>query len=561
MEVLRRGSWLDRRLICSLLMMDACGVSSLQLSLEHTASILGCSISDEKLAIHLDKEDELNHLRNQFNVPKIKDLPSTDLSLVNGEEECIYLCGHSLGLQPKKTKAYVNEELDNWAKTGVYGHFHGSYPWALADECLVELMANIIGAKKEETALMNGLSVNLHLLLLSFYKPTSSRHKILMEANAFSSDHYAVESQIRLQGLDPKESMFLLSPAEGEKTLQTEDILSTIEEEGDSIAVILLSGVQYYTGQLFDMISITRAGHVKGCYVGFDLAHAVGNVELRLHDWNVDFACWCNYKYLNSGAGALAGAYIHEKHKNTIKPTLLGWWGHDMKTRFQMDNKLDLTPGVNGFRISNPPILLVRSLQASLEIFNQTDKKALRKKSVLLTGYLECLIKHYHSKVPDNPQKIYIDIITPSNIEERGCQLSLLFSDHINQIFEEITKRGAVCRSQTHTNTSQQISFKMPELCSNQTVQAPSAFAKTWKNAYGDFTCSMLWSNGLLFWKATDVRTQKIGSGAAVCLNAVCYFRKVMWFYKQRESNRFFSERERERIQFHTSAAAAGTGT
>ncbi|XP_069791185.1 kynureninase isoform X6 [Narcine bancroftii] len=493
MEVLRRGSWLDRRLICSLLMMDACGVSSLQLSLEHTASILGCSISDEKLAIHLDKEDELNHLRNQFNVPKIKDLPSR--------------------------------------------------------------------AKKEETALMNGLSVNLHLLLLSFYKPTSSRHKILMEANAFSSDHYAVESQIRLQGLDPKESMFLLSPAEGEKTLQTEDILSTIEEEGDSIAVILLSGVQYYTGQLFDMISITRAGHVKGCYVGFDLAHAVGNVELRLHDWNVDFACWCNYKYLNSGAGALAGAYIHEKHKNTIKPTLLGWWGHDMKTRFQMDNKLDLTPGVNGFRISNPPILLVRSLQASLEIFNQTDKKALRKKSVLLTGYLECLIKHYHSKVPDNPQKIYIDIITPSNIEERGCQLSLLFSDHINQIFEEITKRGAVCRSQTHTNTSQQISFKMPELCSNQTVQAPSAFAKTWKNAYGDFTCSMLWSNGLLFWKATDVRTQKIGSGAAVCLNAVCYFRKVMWFYKQRESNRFFSERERERIQFHTSAAAAGTGT
>lgn len=424
--------------------MDGCGRSSPQQILEHTASILGCSITDEKLAIHLDQEDELQHFRDQFHIPKMKDLPSTDPALVKGEEECVYLCGHSLGLQPKKTKAYINEELDNWAKTGVHGHFHGSYPWALADECLVELMANIVGAKKEETALMNGLSVNLHLLLLSFYKPTSSRHKILMEANAFPSDHYAVESQIRLQGLDPKKSMFLLSPAKDEETLSTDDILSTIEREGDSIAVILFSGVQYYTGQLFDMVSITRAGHAKGCYVGFDLAHAVGNVEVRLHDWNVDFACWCNYKYLNSGAGALAGAYIHEKHNFTIKPTLLGWWSHDFTTRFQMDKKLDLTPGVNGFRISNPPILLIRSLQASLEIFNQADKKALRKKSVLLTGYLEYLIKHYHSKVPDNPQKLFINIITPSNVEERGCQLSLLFSDHINKIFVELSKRGVV---------------------------------------------------------------------------------------------------------------------
>ncbi|XP_051869150.1 kynureninase isoform X5 [Pristis pectinata] len=316
----------------SLLAMDGCAGSSPQQILEHTASILGCCITDKKLAIHLDQEDELQHLRDQFHIPKIKDLPSTDPALIKAEEECVYLCGHSLGLQPKKTKAYINEELDNWAQIGAHGHFHGSYPWALGDECLVELMANIVGAKKEETALMNGLSVNLHLLLLSFYKPTSSRHKILMETKAFPSDHYAVESQIRLQGLDPKESMLLLSPAEGEENLQTEDILSTIEKEGDSIAVILFSGVQYYTGQLFDIVSITRAGHAKGCYVGFDLAHAVGNVEVHLHDWNVDFACWCNYKYLNSGAGALAGAYIHEKHKFTIKPTLVNevnqhrWW-------------------------------------------------------------------------------------------------------------------------------------------------------------------------------------------------------------------------------------------
>ncbi|XP_048390637.1 kynureninase [Stegostoma tigrinum] len=413
--------------------------------LESVASILGCSITDEKLAIHLDQEDELRHIRDQFHIPKMKDLPFVDQTLVKAEDDSIYLSGNSLGLQPKKTKNYVNEELDNWAKLGVHGHFIGAFPWTLADECLVEKMANLVGAKKEETALMNGLTVNLHLLLLSFYKPTSSRHKILMEAKAFPSDHYAVESQIRLKGLDPKESMLLLSPEEGEETLRNENILSTIEKEGDSIAVILFSGVQYYTGQLFDMLSITKAGHAKGCYVGFDLAHAVGNVELCLHDWNVDFACWCNYKYLNSGAGALAGAYIHENHRFTIKPTLVGWWSHNIKTRFEMTNHLDLSFGVNGFRISNPPILLVRSLQAGLEIFNQAGMKALRRKSVLLTGYLECLIKHYHSKVPDNPQKPYVTIITPSAIEERGCQLSLVFSIPTKSILVELMKRGAVC--------------------------------------------------------------------------------------------------------------------
>ncbi|XP_078408621.1 kynureninase [Cetorhinus maximus] len=413
--------------------------------LEHTASILGCSVTDEKLAIHLDQGDEFRHLRDEFHVPKMKYLPSVDLTLVKAEDDCVYLSGNSLGLQPKKMRAHIDDELDKWAKVGVHGHFAGAFPWALADECIVELMADLVGAKKEETALMNGLTVNLHLLLLSFYKPTSSRHKILMEAKAFPSDQYAVESQIRLQGLDPKESMLLLSPVEGEKTLRAEDILSTIEKEGDSIAVIMFSGVQYYTGQLFDMASITKAGHAKGCFVGFDLAHAVGNVELYLHDWNVDFACWCNYKYMNSGAGALAGAYIHEKHRFTVKPTLLGWWSHDFKTRFEMDNEIDLSPGVNGFRISNPPILLVRSLQASLEIFNQTDKKALRRKSVLLTGYLESLIKLCHSKVPDNPQKPYVTIITPSNIEERGCQLSLVFSSPTNLIFKELMKRGVVC--------------------------------------------------------------------------------------------------------------------
>uniref|UniRef100_K7GE71 Uncharacterized protein n=1 Tax=Pelodiscus sinensis TaxID=13735 RepID=K7GE71_PELSI len=239
--------------------------------------------------------------------------------------------------------------------------------------------------------------------------------------------------------------MLMIQPREGEETLRTEDILDIIEKEGDSIAVILLSGVQYYTGQLFDIPRITKAGQEKGCYVGFDLAHAVGNVELQLHDWGVDFACWCSYKYLNSGAGGLAGAYIHEKHFQTIKPTLIGWWGHEFKTRFLMENKLQLTPGINGFRLSNPPILLVCALHASLEVFGQTTMKVLRRKSILLTGYLEYLIKHYYSEDKANPEKPFVKIITPPQIEERGCQLTLFFSTPIKYVFKELEKRGIAC--------------------------------------------------------------------------------------------------------------------
>lgn len=292
---------------------------------------------------------------------------------------------------------------------------------------------------------MNGLTVNLHLLMLSFYKPTAARHKILLENKAFPSDHYAVESQIRLRGFDPEESMLLLTSRPGEETLRTEDILEVIEKEGDSIAVVMLSGVQYYTGQLFNMAAITEAGQRKGCFVGFDCAHAAGNVELKLHDWGVDFACWCSYKYLNSGAGGLAGAFIHEKHKDTIEPALLGWWGHKLKTRFQMNNVLDLQGGVSGFRLSNQPILLVCPLQASLEVFNMTSMQALRKKSLLLTGYLEYLIQHYYSKDPAQPHKPHVHILTPSDPQQRGCQLSLSFSVHIRKVFQELEKRGVAC--------------------------------------------------------------------------------------------------------------------
>ncbi|XP_036400531.1 kynureninase isoform X2 [Megalops cyprinoides] len=389
--------------------------------LERVSAELGCSPTSQEVAAYLDKHDQLQHLRKQFLIPKVSDLPPTNLSLVDSVEDCIYFVGNSLGLQPKLAKKYIDEELDKWAKTGVHGHVEGARPWAWAENNIEDMMANVVGAKVEEVALMNGLTVNLHLLL------------------------YAVESQIQLRGYAPQQSMLLMKARAGEETLRTEDILDTIEREGDSIAVVLFSGVQYYTGQLFDMAAITAAGQRKGCFVGFDCAHAVGNAELRLHDWGVDFACWCSYKYLNSGAGGLAGAFIHEKHAYTVKPALLGWWGHNLKTRFVMNNEMDLIPGIGGYRLSNQPILLVCSLQASLEVFNQTSMRALRQKSILLTGYLEYLITHYYTKDEANPKKPFVQIITPSNPQERGCQLSLSFSAPIRAVFRELEKRGVAC--------------------------------------------------------------------------------------------------------------------
>ncbi|KAM4601830.1 kynureninase [Polymixia lowei] len=414
-------------------------------TLERVSAALGCAPTSGDLASYLDQHDELRHLRDNFLMPKVADLPPSDLSLVDGTKECIYFVGNSLGLQPKMAKKYLDEELEKWAKSSIHGHLEGSRPWAWAENNIEQLMANVVGAKAEEVALMNGLTVNLHLLLLSFYKPTATRHKILMENKAFPSDHYAVESQIRLRGFDPKQSMLLLSPRPGEETLRTEDIVERIDKEGESIAVVMFSGVQYYTGQHFNMAAITEAGHRKGCYVGFDCAHAAGNAELKLHDWGVDFACWCSYKYLNSGAGGIAGAFIHEKHKHTVKPALLGWWGHDLKTRFQMNNVMDLQPGISGYRLSNQPFLLVCPLQASLEIFNMTSMSALRRKSILLTGYLEYLIQQYYIRDPAQPDRPYVTIITPSDPHQRGCQLSLSFSVPIKDIFQELEKRGVAC--------------------------------------------------------------------------------------------------------------------
>ncbi|XP_006880810.1 PREDICTED: kynureninase [Elephantulus edwardii] len=414
-------------------------------TVQRIASQLRCHPTDERVALHLDEEDKLKHFRECFYIPKMRDLPPIDLSLVNKDENAIYFLGNSLGLQPKMVKTYLEEELDKWAKMGGYGHDVGKRPWIIGDESIVGLMTDIVGANEKEIVLMNGLTVNLHLLLLSFFKPTSKRYKILLEAKAFPSDHYAIESQLQFHGLNVETCMRIIKPREGEETLRMEDILEVIEKEGDTIAVILFSGVHFYTGQLFNMPAITKAGQAKGCFVGFDLAHAVGNVELHLHDWGVDFACWCSYKYLNSGAGGLAGAFVHGKHARTIRPAIVSWFGHELNTRFKMDNKLQLIPGASGFRISNPPILLVCSLHASLEIFKQATVKALRRKSILLTGYLEYMIKHYYNKDNAESKRPLMNIITPSHIEERGCQLTLTFSAPMNYVYKELEKRGVVC--------------------------------------------------------------------------------------------------------------------
>ncbi|XP_059169087.1 kynureninase-like [Physella acuta] len=405
-------------------------------------------ILDLKFAKLMDEKDPLRHLRDEFHYPKMGDILNTDPKIVDPSEDCVYFCGNSLGLCPKKTKEYMNIEVDKWASLGVQGHTNGDLPWAWCDELLEEDMAKIVGCNREEVALMNGLTVNLHLLLISFYRPTKDRYKILCESKAFPSDHYAFESQSMLHGYNPNDVMICVEPRQGEFTLRTEDILEVIEKEGDKIAVVCFAGVQYYTGQLFDIQTITKAGHAKGCYVGWDMAHAVGNVPLYLHDWDIDFACWCTYKYLNASAGGLAGLFIHEKFRSNNFPKLLGWWGHDMSTRFKMDNKMELIPGARGYRISNTPGFLCAPLKASFEVFKKTSVEDLRKKSLLLTSYLEFLVLHYYRRpAGDTPDgdNIYIDIFTPADPQQRGAQLSLAFNVCIEQLFKELERRGVVC--------------------------------------------------------------------------------------------------------------------
>lgn len=355
-----------------------------------------------------DAQDPLKNFRDEFHIPK----------QANGKNE-IYFVGNSLGLQPKLTSQYVNEELTQWQTRGVKGHFEGKYPWMPYHEFLTEQSAQLVGAQPNEVVCMNSLTTNLHLMMVSFFRPTKTRYKIVIEDHAFPSDHYAVESQLRHHGLDPAEAMILVKPRAGEELLNSDDIKALIDEQGDSIALLMLPGVQYYTGQVLDMKTITQWGHTKGITVGFDLAHAAGNIPMQLHDWDVDFACWCNYKYINSGPGAVAGCFVHERHAtNTELNRFAGWWGHDKATRFKMANEFHPTPTAEGWQLSNPPILSLVAIRASLDVFSQAGGIGpLREKSLKLTGYMEYLLK---AEMGDR-----IHIITPADPEQRGCQLSL----------------------------------------------------------------------------------------------------------------------------------------
>ncbi|MEE4246834.1 MAG: kynureninase [Kangiellaceae bacterium] len=381
-----------------------------------------------EFASKLDQTDPLATIRDEFYIPKHND----------GSDE-IYFCGNSLGLQPKRTAQYLNYELSQWQKLGVKGHFSGDYPWMPYHEFLTDGFANLVGAKTSEVVAMNSLTANLHFMMVSFYRPNAKRHKILIEDHAFPSDHYAVESQIKFHGFDPDESMILIKPRNGETTFRTEDIIQVIEQQGDSIALIMLPGVQYYTGQVFDMAAITRAGHKMGCAVGFDLAHAAGNIEMELHQWGVDFACWCTYKYLNSGAGSVAGCFVHEKH-HTDKdlPRFAGWWGHNKNTRFKMENSFDPIESVEAWQLSNPPILSLAAIRASLDTFKQAGGiSELRKKSLNLTRYLRFLLEH---ELGDD-----INILTPELTEHHGAQLSLTVNTHKldgKVVFERIEAAG-----------------------------------------------------------------------------------------------------------------------
>uniref|UniRef100_A0A1I8B6N9 Abnormal fluorescence under UV illumination n=1 Tax=Meloidogyne hapla TaxID=6305 RepID=A0A1I8B6N9_MELHA len=327
----------------------------------------------ERLANWLDRRDSLNYLRDEFYIPKLGTLPNVNSSIINtfGEnKDCIYLCSNSVGLQPKCTKKYINNVLKQWAEMGVDGHFYGSEPWIHCDDCLLEGVVKLVGAKlKEEVGLMNSTTVNIHVLFTAFYHPTPTKFKILLESHAFPSDHYAIESQLKLKGLDPLEAMICLKPRQGEECFRTDDILEIIEREGDSITIIFFCAVNYYTGQLLNIQLITEKAKQKNCFVGWDLSHAVANVPLYLNKWNVDFACWCNYKFACSGPGGVAGIFIHERYKNEgmSRQRLLGWWGHRLDTRFKMDNKMDPSEGVSGYRISTPSAILMAGVKGFLE--------------------------------------------------------------------------------------------------------------------------------------------------------------------------------------------------
>ena len=378
--------------------------------------------NSRELALELDNKDPLLSYNDKFHFPVQE----------NGNKH-IYLCGNSLGLQAKITESFVKQELDDWKALGVEGHFHAQNPWLPYHEFLSESYSKIVGSKKSEVIAMNTLSVNLHLMMVSFYRPNETKNKIIIEGDAFPSDIYAVESHMKHHGIDPSESLIKLRPREGEVIIRLEDIINVIEQNSESVSLIMLGGVNYYTGQLFDMKKITQVAHNHGILVGFDLAHAVGNVLLLLHDWNVDFAVWCSYKYLNSGPGSVAGAFIHERHHDKNLERFAGWWGHDKESRFKMPDQFQPIQTAEGWQLSNPSILSLAAVRASLSLFDEVGMSQLITKSKNLTSYLVFLL----NQIPTDR----INIITP---EQRGCQISISVKNGNKDLFNEITKRGVI---------------------------------------------------------------------------------------------------------------------
>ncbi len=379
----------------------------------------------EAYAHELDRQDVLSGFRERFFIPRDAE----------GNEQ-IYLCGNSLGLQPKTTKEYIDNELEDWKNLGVEGHVHARHPWMPYHEFLTEKMARIVGALPSEVVVMNSLTVNLHLMMVSFYRPTKERYKILIEYSPFPSDIYAVKSQLEYHGYDAESALIQLKPEAGTNIVSLDSYRRILEEEGERIALVMIGGVNYYTGQLYPLAEMTRLAHATGAMIGFDLAHGAGNVRLSLHDVGCDFAVWCSYKYLNSGPGSLAGCFVHERHKDFDGPRLAGWWGHDKESRFRMGPDYLPIPGAEGWQLSNPPILSMAAIMASLDIFDEAGMDRLVEKSRNLTAYTEYLIKAIDSDA--------IELITPTEPGQRGCQLSIRVKGADKTLFGKISEAGVI---------------------------------------------------------------------------------------------------------------------
>lgn len=410
---------------------------------------------DPDFARSMDQYDPLKEFRNRFVIPE-----------QDGKQQ-VYFLGNSLGLQPVKAKEYMQQILDDWAKLGVESFFHGKEPWMDYHDHLTESLAAIVGASRSEVVVMNQLTVNLHLMLVSFYRPTKKRFRIICEAKAFPSDQYAFETHVKHHGFDSEEAVIEVSPREGELTLRTEDILNAIEKYGDETALVLFSGINYYTGQVFDMQAIATAANSVGAKVGFDLAHAAGNIPLKLHDWNIDFACWCSYKYLNGGPGAIGGVFIHEKNFDEQVPRFAGWWGYNKSTRFQMEKGFKPMAGAEGWQLSTPSILLYASLRASLDIIQEAGWETIQAKRKTLNDYCWYMVKRANESL----SPAVIEFITPTAEAERGCQISMLIKKRGRVIYEYLTKAGFM------------VDWREPDVIRLAPVPLYNTFEEVWRFA------------------------------------------------------------------------------